>query len=613
MTYYDILEISEKASQEVIRMAYKALCKKYHPDVYVGDKKEAEEKIKKINEAFSVLSDELKKKEYDNSLKNENRNNNNNHSEDRQRYGATNIDALIKRGFMALEDEDWNKADIFFEQALNQDAEIAEAHLGKLMVELKVKTKDELKNCSSPFDDKSSFQRAFRFANDTLKTFLSNTIQFINRRNYEAYCYRIYFDACRYLDEAPNDVWNLEEAISLFKKIPNYKDSSIKIQECEEKIKTIKENIEKEYLIRTQKTKKTIKLASVIIIPAILVFVITIILVSAITKSNVYNQGLTLIDEGEYVKAIAVLETIEDYKDSYELVQKTRYLYAKKLFEENNFEQARDEFSKTNFDDSSEYITLCTEKIDESNYQKALSLIKENEILKAYDLLEELSAKNYKDSKFLIVKYNASYENALFKHNLKTADIGSVVTFGSYEQDDNLENGKEPVKWIIIDRNEKSTMLISKDIIEYQPYLDVDYDSYIQSTWETCTLRKWLNSTFYNSLFNTEEKKSIVNTTVIPDPKEFSTSADPGGETIDKIYLLSGNEYNKYKTISGVSECELSRHVFAKIRYNIEFWWLRSPSDDFLTYAQVVQNGNISTNRTSYEEGIRPVVWVDFS
>ena len=49
MTYYEILEINENASQEVIHMAYKALCKKFHPDIYNGDKIYAEEQMKKIN------------------------------------------------------------------------------------------------------------------------------------------------------------------------------------------------------------------------------------------------------------------------------------------------------------------------------------------------------------------------------------------------------------------------------------------------------------------------------------------------------------------------------------------------------------------------------------
>ena len=46
MTYYELLEISENASDDVVHMAYKALVKKYHPDVYIGDKNFAEEKMK---------------------------------------------------------------------------------------------------------------------------------------------------------------------------------------------------------------------------------------------------------------------------------------------------------------------------------------------------------------------------------------------------------------------------------------------------------------------------------------------------------------------------------------------------------------------------------------
>ena len=65
MNYYEILEINEKASPEVIKMSYKALILKYHPDRYQGDKNYAEEMTKKINEAFEVLSNEEKRKEYD--------------------------------------------------------------------------------------------------------------------------------------------------------------------------------------------------------------------------------------------------------------------------------------------------------------------------------------------------------------------------------------------------------------------------------------------------------------------------------------------------------------------------------------------------------------------
>jgi len=67
--YYEILEISEKASDEIIKKAYNVFVKKYHPDVVPKDKKAfAEEKIKKINEAYETLSNPQKRKAYDEEL-----------------------------------------------------------------------------------------------------------------------------------------------------------------------------------------------------------------------------------------------------------------------------------------------------------------------------------------------------------------------------------------------------------------------------------------------------------------------------------------------------------------------------------------------------------------
>ena len=68
-TYYEILEVSEKASNEVIEKAYKVLAKKYHPDLYTGKEKSfAEEKMKEINYAYDVLGNEEKRKAYDAEL-----------------------------------------------------------------------------------------------------------------------------------------------------------------------------------------------------------------------------------------------------------------------------------------------------------------------------------------------------------------------------------------------------------------------------------------------------------------------------------------------------------------------------------------------------------------
>lgn len=67
--YYEILEVDRKASKEIIEKAYKTLAKKYHPDVQEQNQKvKAEEKMKLINEAYSVLSNEEQRYEYDQQL-----------------------------------------------------------------------------------------------------------------------------------------------------------------------------------------------------------------------------------------------------------------------------------------------------------------------------------------------------------------------------------------------------------------------------------------------------------------------------------------------------------------------------------------------------------------
>lgn len=63
--YYQILEIQAGAPKEVIKAAYRALVKKYHPDNYSGDINVANEKLRELSEAYEVLVDESKRREYD--------------------------------------------------------------------------------------------------------------------------------------------------------------------------------------------------------------------------------------------------------------------------------------------------------------------------------------------------------------------------------------------------------------------------------------------------------------------------------------------------------------------------------------------------------------------
>jgi len=74
-----------------------------------------------------------------------------------------------KRGYLSLEDGDWQKASEFFDEALDLDPEYAYAYLGLLCAELKISGESELNSQKQPFADDPNFKKAVRFADPDLK------------------------------------------------------------------------------------------------------------------------------------------------------------------------------------------------------------------------------------------------------------------------------------------------------------------------------------------------------------------------------------------------------------------------------------------------------------
>lgn len=149
--------------------------------------------------------------------------------------------------------------------------------------------------------------------------------------------------------------------------------------------------------------------------------------------------------------------------------------------------------------------------------------------------------------------------------------VGNVVTFGSYEQDADFSNGKEPLEWDVIGQKDGAYLLITHYVIDCKKFDDGSSDKTIQAneaksasqaTWEKSSIRNWLNSDFYAEAF-TEKEQSMIQqvmnrTTNFLDFDTgylgFATGAVDsrkvnsigGNDTRDVVFLLSYEEFEEY-------------------------------------------------------------------
>lgn len=117
--------------------------------------------------------------------------------------------------------------------------------------------------------------------------------------------------------------------------------------------------------------------------------------------------------------------------------------------------------------------------------------------------------------------------------------MGDIVSFGSYEQDANLDNGQEPIEWYIIKKDGNKALLLSKDNIVYQAF-DENMPLYEEekiALWSTSTIREYLNNNFINDAFSEKQQSMILDTYISGTPDaDFILKDD---NTTDKIFILS--------------------------------------------------------------------------
>ena len=185
------------------------------------------------------------------------------------------------------------------------------------------------------------------------------------------------------------------------------------------------------------------------------------------------------------------------------------------------------------------------------------------------------------------------------------------MEFGSYSFEE--DGTPHPIRWRILKREGNKALLFSTYGLDAKRY----NERYEGVTWETCSLRRWLNEDFYRTAFTDEEKSRILPTKVKnEDNPQWHT---PGGnDTEDRIFLLSSSEAKQYLA-TWLERVKISTPYAEKSGVweagnGINWWWLRSPGLSSYNAALVFCVGVIVDDGYLvhyFDDAVCPALWIN--
>lgn len=497
--------------------------------------------------------------------------------------GGIHIEPLLKRAFLFLEDGNWQEADAYCEKVLDQDPECAEAYLGKMMAELQVHKKEDLSSCFFTFENLDNYRKILRFADDKLKAEIAGYNAAIKERNERTLLEKAYKEAVGAMESAGDEA-AYQQAAQQFDAISSYKDAGERAEQCRANAENCR-------------------------------------------KDAVYAQAKKLADEEGFTKngkiprledAIAKYESIPGWKDADEQILACRRRIEEIRVEEERMKEeacaiaakraARRKRNKI----IATILTLVTCVVvvlsiilfivttDNRAYNHALALYESGQYKEAAAAFNDLG--DYKDS---TEKLNLIIdEHPDLEIYYRDVDVGDTIQFGDY-------HGAN--QWIILEKTGNKILVISKYCLDRQPYNTTVDDV----TWETCSLRQWLNSTYLNEAFSEAEQAKIASTTIsTPSNMDWTGQVD----TTDKVFLLSIDEAEKYFETDNARRAEATAYViengpdYTQSTWN---WWLRSPGQ-YEDFAMYVSSAGTIDERGSYVDmsiyfTVRPAMWINLT
>ena len=189
-------------------------------------------------------------------------------------------------------------------------------------------------------------------------------------------------------------------------------------------------------------------------------------------------------------------------------------------------------------------------------------------------------------------------------------DEGNTMMFGNYEQDNDLSNGKEPIKWLIVSEDENRRLLVSEKVLDYQQFNTEEIHS---TRFSGSYLQHWLQNDFLNAAFSESEKKYVSSITLLSD---YSYS-QPSKETIGRLTAgqkkAEPTEYAKALGSDGTWFLSSVGHFLLRVS-SYQY------SAVMTTYGSVDEYGppiwDMQDSKLPYrieKSGVRPAIWIDIS
>lgn len=194
----------------------------------------------------------------------------------------------------------------------------------------------------------------------------------------------------------------------------------------------------------------------------------------------------------------------------------------------------------------------------------------------------------------------------------ETVQPGDYITYGSYEQDGNTDNGAEPLEWLVLAKTDSTVLVISRYVLDAGPFSSAEQGC----NWRNSLLRKQLNEDFLNTAFTERERREIAEVRTSPDSETDSIYI-----TWDKLFALSTGEAEEYLGSQEERICTPSACAAGRVRESSGAgadWWLRTEGTKLMCQSYVRADGSIETEDHFTQDiygkgiGIRPAMYISF-